>query len=168
MTQVRKNAYVAEAGEEYHPDRHRSCTIYAGTLVQQVCNSHAPVPSFCCCSFSCCSCVSSTSLSMRLCIYPSVRLSVCPSVCYLSVCLSVCLSLHHIAVAVLCSRASSSSASHLPWCSQSICMPLCAVVHPSQHVCLVEPVPASLSVSLSVCLFMGSVHKQQLHNQDTK
>ncbi|DBA88976.1 TPA: hypothetical protein ACH3X2_000200 [Trebouxia sp. C0005] len=35
LTQVRKNAYVAEAGEEYHPDRHRSCTIYAGTLVQQ-------------------------------------------------------------------------------------------------------------------------------------
>ena len=41
LTQVRKNAYVAEAGEEYHPDRHRSCTIYAGTLVQQVCNSNA-------------------------------------------------------------------------------------------------------------------------------
>ncbi|KAL0053576.1 hypothetical protein WJX82_007835 [Trebouxia sp. C0006] len=38
VTQVRKNAYVAEAGEEYHPDRHRSCTIYAGTLVQQVWN----------------------------------------------------------------------------------------------------------------------------------
>ena len=106
------------------------------------------------------------------CVCVSIRLSVCLSVrlsvICLSVCLSVCLSLHHIAVAVLCSRASSSSASHLPWCSQSICMPLCAVVHPSQHVCLVEPVPASLSVSLSVCLFMGSVHKQQLHNQDTK
>ncbi|KAL0043037.1 hypothetical protein WJX79_007543 [Trebouxia sp. C0005] len=39
LTQVRKNAYVAEAGEEYHPDRHRSCTIYAGTLVQQVWNA---------------------------------------------------------------------------------------------------------------------------------
>ncbi|DBA85718.1 TPA: hypothetical protein ACH3X1_005287 [Trebouxia sp. C0004] len=38
LTQVRKNPYVAEAEEEYHPDRHRSCTIFAGTVVQQVWN----------------------------------------------------------------------------------------------------------------------------------
>ena len=34
--QLRKSACVPEDGVDYHPDRHRSCTIYAGTMVQQV------------------------------------------------------------------------------------------------------------------------------------
>ena len=35
--QLHKSAYVPEQNKEYEPDKDRSCTIYAGTLVQQVC-----------------------------------------------------------------------------------------------------------------------------------
>jgi len=35
-TQVRKSNYVREKGVAYDPDKHRTCTVYAGTLVQQV------------------------------------------------------------------------------------------------------------------------------------
>ncbi|KAL0049927.1 hypothetical protein WJX82_000871 [Trebouxia sp. C0006] len=37
--QVRKASYVPEAGGDYHPDAQPSCTVYAGTLVQQVWNA---------------------------------------------------------------------------------------------------------------------------------
>ncbi|KAL3153346.1 hypothetical protein ABBQ38_011686 [Trebouxia sp. C0009 RCD-2024] len=33
--QLRKTAFVREEGKVYDPDKHRSCTIYAGTMVQQ-------------------------------------------------------------------------------------------------------------------------------------
>ncbi|DBA98830.1 TPA: hypothetical protein ACH3X1_014592 [Trebouxia sp. C0004] len=36
--QVRKAAFVPEDGMCYNPDRHQSCTVYAGTTVQQVWN----------------------------------------------------------------------------------------------------------------------------------
>ena len=35
-TQVRKSNYVPEKGVDYDPDKHHTCTVYAGTLVQQV------------------------------------------------------------------------------------------------------------------------------------
>ena len=34
--QVRKSSYVPDPGVKYDPDRYHSCTIYAGTMVQQV------------------------------------------------------------------------------------------------------------------------------------
>lgn len=34
--QLRKSAYVPEDEKIYDPDTQRSCTIYAGTMVQQV------------------------------------------------------------------------------------------------------------------------------------
>ncbi|KAL0023496.1 hypothetical protein WJX79_002152 [Trebouxia sp. C0005] len=36
--QVRKAAFVPEDGVRYNPDRHQSCSVYAGTTVQQVWN----------------------------------------------------------------------------------------------------------------------------------
>ncbi len=132
VTQVRKNAYVAEAGEEYHPDRHRSCTIYAGTLVQQVCNSHTSIPSssFRCCSFPGCS------------FSPSVRLFVC---------LSVCLSVYLAAVPLhLCLPFAMEFMVHLH-------VPLCSCTSLSD-VSLVEPVPACQSVCVSVCLSLHGRH----------
>ncbi|DBA94074.1 TPA: hypothetical protein ACH3X1_001722 [Trebouxia sp. C0004] len=38
-TQVRKSNYVREKGVDYDPEKHRTCTVYAGTLVQQVWNA---------------------------------------------------------------------------------------------------------------------------------
>ena len=35
-TQVRKSNYVRSKGMDYDPDTHRTCTVYAGTVVQQV------------------------------------------------------------------------------------------------------------------------------------
>ena len=35
-TQVRKSNYVRVKGMDYDPDTHRTCTVYAGTVVQQV------------------------------------------------------------------------------------------------------------------------------------
>ena len=35
-TQVRKSNYVSSKGMDYDPDTHRNCTVYAGTVVQQV------------------------------------------------------------------------------------------------------------------------------------
>ena len=35
--QVRKSRYVPEFCVDYHPDKYQSCTVYAGTVVQQVC-----------------------------------------------------------------------------------------------------------------------------------
>lgn len=40
--QLRKSGYVPEGTKEYDPDWHRSCTIYAGSMVQQV-QQPAPV-----------------------------------------------------------------------------------------------------------------------------
>ena len=34
--QVRKVNYVADEGVPYHPDKHTTSTIYAGTTIQQV------------------------------------------------------------------------------------------------------------------------------------
>ena len=34
--QVRKSNYVPEKGVDYDPDKHHTCTVYAGTMVQQV------------------------------------------------------------------------------------------------------------------------------------
>ena len=34
--QVRKAAFVPEDGVRYNPDQHQSCSVYAGTTVQQV------------------------------------------------------------------------------------------------------------------------------------
>ena len=34
--QVRKTNYVAEKGVDYDPDKHHTCTVYAGTMVLQV------------------------------------------------------------------------------------------------------------------------------------
>ena len=34
--QVRKSSYVPDEGVEYDPDNYHSCTVYAGTIVQQV------------------------------------------------------------------------------------------------------------------------------------
>ena len=34
--QVRKSSYVPDEGVEYDPDKYHSCTVYAGTIVQQV------------------------------------------------------------------------------------------------------------------------------------
>ncbi|DBA71773.1 TPA: hypothetical protein ACH3X2_011039 [Trebouxia sp. C0005] len=38
-TQVRKSNYVYENGVDYDPERHRTCTVYAGTVIQQVWNA---------------------------------------------------------------------------------------------------------------------------------
>ncbi len=35
-TQVRKSNHVPGKGVDYDPDTHRTCTVYAGTVVQQV------------------------------------------------------------------------------------------------------------------------------------
>ena len=35
-TQVRKTNYVPENGVNYNPDKNHTCTVYAGTMVQQV------------------------------------------------------------------------------------------------------------------------------------
>ncbi len=40
--EVRKNGYVPEPDVKYQPDLHKSCSVYAGTMVQQV-----PSPSAC-------------------------------------------------------------------------------------------------------------------------
>ena len=42
--QVRKAAFVPEDGVRYNPDRHQSCTVYAGTTVQQVRPPPPPPP----------------------------------------------------------------------------------------------------------------------------
>jgi len=34
--QVRKSSYVPEKGMDYDPDKNHTCTVYAGTVVQQV------------------------------------------------------------------------------------------------------------------------------------
>lgn len=34
--QLRKCAYVSAPGQDYDPEKDRTCTIYAGTMVQQV------------------------------------------------------------------------------------------------------------------------------------
>ena len=34
--QVRKSNYVPEKGMDYDPDKNHTCTVYAGTVVQQV------------------------------------------------------------------------------------------------------------------------------------
>jgi hypothetical protein len=34
--QVRKSNYVPEKGVDYDPDKSHTCTVYAGTVVQQV------------------------------------------------------------------------------------------------------------------------------------
>ena len=39
--QVRKSNYVPEKGMDYDPDKNHTCTVYAGTLVQQVMNMNA-------------------------------------------------------------------------------------------------------------------------------
>jgi len=44
---VRKAAFVPEDGVGYNPDRHQSCSVYAGTTVQQVrphCQTPLPDP----------------------------------------------------------------------------------------------------------------------------
>jgi len=40
--QLRKSAYVSAPGQDYDPEKDRSCTIYAGTMVQQVTIPHVP------------------------------------------------------------------------------------------------------------------------------
>ena len=35
--QVRKSSYVADKGMEYQPDLYHQCTVFAGTVVRQVC-----------------------------------------------------------------------------------------------------------------------------------
>ena len=45
--QLRKSACVPEGNKEYDPDWHRTCTIYAGSMVQQV---QQPAPM---CKFTC-------------------------------------------------------------------------------------------------------------------
>ena len=39
-TQVRKTNYVPEKGVNYTPDKNHTCTVYAGTMVQQVTGKH--------------------------------------------------------------------------------------------------------------------------------
>jgi hypothetical protein len=39
--QVRKNGYVPEPDVNYQPDLHNYCSVYAGTMVQQVPSSSA-------------------------------------------------------------------------------------------------------------------------------
>lgn len=39
--QVRKSNYVPEKGLDYDPDKNHTCTVYAGTIVQQVNKRHA-------------------------------------------------------------------------------------------------------------------------------
>lgn len=34
--QVRKSSYVADPGVQYDPDKYHACTMYAGTVIQQV------------------------------------------------------------------------------------------------------------------------------------
>ena len=34
--QVRKSSYVSDPGVQYDPDSYHTCTVYAGTIVQQV------------------------------------------------------------------------------------------------------------------------------------
>ncbi|DBA94075.1 TPA: hypothetical protein ACH3X1_001723 [Trebouxia sp. C0004] len=41
--QVRKSNYVLEKGIDYDPDKNHTCTVYAGTVVQQVWNSQEEV-----------------------------------------------------------------------------------------------------------------------------
>ncbi|KAL0030094.1 hypothetical protein WJX79_006699 [Trebouxia sp. C0005] len=40
--QVRKSNYVPEKGMDYDPDKNHTCTVYAGTVVQQVWNAQDP------------------------------------------------------------------------------------------------------------------------------
>lgn len=47
-SQVRKSNYVPEKGMEYDPDKNHTCTVYAGTMIQQV-TLHAP----CLCTYIC-------------------------------------------------------------------------------------------------------------------
>lgn len=42
-SQLRKSNYVPEKGVDYDPDKANSCTVYAGTVVQQV-TPHPPCP----------------------------------------------------------------------------------------------------------------------------
>lgn len=47
--QVRKSNYVPEKGVDYDADKHSTCTVYAGTLIQQVaffCKPTTLLPSF--------------------------------------------------------------------------------------------------------------------------
>jgi len=39
--QVRKSNYVPEKGRDYDPDKNHTCTVYAGTVVQQVMKMNA-------------------------------------------------------------------------------------------------------------------------------
>ena len=39
--QVRKSNYVPEKGRDYNPDKNHTCTVYAGTVVQQVMKMNA-------------------------------------------------------------------------------------------------------------------------------
>ncbi len=39
--QVRKSNYVPEKGMDYDPDKNHTCTVYAGTVVQQVIGVYA-------------------------------------------------------------------------------------------------------------------------------
>ena len=40
--QVRKSHYVPDKGVEYDPEKHHTCTVYAGTIVQQVTVTRVP------------------------------------------------------------------------------------------------------------------------------
>ena len=46
--QVRKSNHVPERGVDYDPDKNHTCTVYAGTLVQQVYTANTP-----CCMPAC-------------------------------------------------------------------------------------------------------------------
>ena len=49
-TQVRKSKYVREKGVDYDPDTHRTCTVHAGTVVQQVNERQAVIQRKCKCN----------------------------------------------------------------------------------------------------------------------
>ena len=38
---MRKSGYVPEKGVDYDPDRNHTSTVYAGTMVQQVCSLYS-------------------------------------------------------------------------------------------------------------------------------
>ena len=42
--QVRKSNFVPDAGMEYHPDSHHECTIFAATVIRQVCGLSVLTP----------------------------------------------------------------------------------------------------------------------------
>lgn len=41
--QVRKSNYVPEKGVDYDPDKHSVCTVYQGTIIQQVASRLPPL-----------------------------------------------------------------------------------------------------------------------------